>query len=673
MNRLHRIRKVIMAMVFACMLFLAYPGMTVRADEAIKAPEEFEKGKLEGDAKYLDEEYRDNYIFDIEETSIVHFNYLMINGIANVLFAAIRTISFATVTLFYWAIKFDVGELFGGQINGIQQALKDTVFEPLLLLACAACMAAVAVKLLKRDTVGGLTEMAKIVLVVALSTFVVLKSDAALSFATNITKEVSLDALAGVNDSGGLSGDVDDFAAQAAGVLWVDLVHEPWKTVEFMHERVDDGTVEAFLSTGDADQRAELVEDMEGSKCFKMTVGFERLGFLMIYLIPCLAKCLLFMIVAGVLMLFQVLAVFYLILAPVMLLLFLFAGYERILTAWLKKILETQVMILVVTFMLALLIRTDVFLFEKADEWGWFIVLLAQIIIGAGLFLNRGRIIELLSAVQRGTATPRYAVNRMRMGGNISTMQKNAAASGKRIGQQTALLRGKIGAAAKTAGMATGMSSGGQTGQNAAKKPVYQPPTAGGQPKGGAGGKNNLVMAAAAVHPGLAPAAKALQTKTLQAGTQAKAYVKSGRLGRDVGRAAGAAADAVPRLKDSLGMAGERLRSAPVQFRYAVHTGNEKAREAAAGMAETAREKATAARTAVINEAGRMKQDASAVIGSNAAGYRQGYQEKEKRRQDRSEKRAAYRESVGARRSQLNQAAEKRRAIRYVETGKKEE
>ena len=673
MNRLHRIRKVIMAMIFACMLFLAYPGMTVRADEAIKAPKEFEKGKLEGDAKYLDEEYRDNYIFDIEETSVIHFNYLMVNGIANVLFAAIRTISFATVTLFYWAIKFDVGELFGGQINGIQQALKDTVFEPLLLLACAACMAAVAVKLLKRDTVGGLTEMAKIVLVVALSTFVVLKSDAALSFATNITKEVSLDALAGVNDSGGLSGDVDDFAAQAAGVLWVDLVHEPWKTVEFMHERVDDGTVEAFLSTGDADQRAELVEDMEGSKCFKMTVGFERLGFLMIYLIPCLAKYLLFMIVAGVLMLFQVLAVFYLILAPVMLLLFLFAGYERILTAWLKKILETQVMILVVTFMLALLIRTDVFLFEKADEWGWFIVLLAQIIIGAGLFLNRGRIIELLSAVQRGTATPRYAVNRMRMGGNISTMQKNAAASGKRIGQQTALLRGKIGAAAKTAGMATGMSSGGQTGQNAAKKPVYQPPTAGGQPKGGAGGKNNLVMAAAAVHPGLAPAAKALQTKTLQAGTQAKAYVKSGRLGRDVGRAAGAAADAVPRLKDSLGMAGERLRSAPVQFRYAVHTGNEKAREAAAGMAETAREKAAAARTAVINEAGRMKQDASAVIDSNAAGYRKGYQEKEKRRQDRSEKRAAYRESVDARRSQLNQAAEKRRAIRYVETGKKEE
>lgn len=660
-----------MVLLCAFMLALAFPAGTVRADSGIKSKDAFDD--LEGDAKYLQDRYRDNYVLDIEETGVLEIHWEALNGIANALFAAIRTVSYATVTLFYWALNFDIGEMFGGQINGIQQALKDTVFEPLLMLAIGACMATLLVKFMKRDAVGGIAEIGKIILVVVLSMFVVLKSDTALSLATNITKEVSIDALSSVNDSMGMSGNREDFAAQAAGVLWIDLVHEPWKTVEFMNSDVDDGTVDSFLKVGDPEKRAELVKGMGDAECFRMTVGFERIGFLIVYLIPCLAKCLLFITVAGALLIFQVLAVFYLILAPVMLLLFLFAGYESILTAWLKKMLETQVMILVITFMLALLIRTDVFLFQKADEWGWFIVLLIQIIIGAGLFLNRGKIFELLSTVQRGSATPRYAANRLRMSGNVkdlNTMRKNVAAAGRQMGRNTMALGKRAGIAAGGSANAAGSASSetahgaanvsaAQSGQAPQSRPVFRVIQGGAeqtqqQPKAADQKKKHPVTVTAHPDP-------TMKEKLQQTGASARRYVKSGETGKRVGTAASAVAGMPAYVKDSIGMAREYAKGAPIQFRYAAHTQSEKAKEKAADLLHSAEKKAGAVRTAAGVGIERMKQSVTLAADKNAEGYRQGYGEHQKKREERTEKKSEYKSRIDSKREMLEQASRRKK------------
>ncbi len=692
---LRRLRKMGMLLLCAFVLALAVPAGTVRADSGIKGTNAF--NHLEGDAKYLRDDYRDNYVLDIEETGVLEIHWEALNGIANALFAAIRTISYATVTLFYWALNFDIGEMFGGQINGIQQALKDTVFEPLLMLAIGACMATLLVKFAKRDAVGGIAEIGKILLVVVLSMFVVLKSDSALSLATNVTKEVSIDALSSVNDSMGMSGNREDFAAQAAGVLWVDLVHEPWKTVEFMNDDVDDGTVDSFLKVSDPEERAELVKGMGDAACFRMTVGFERIGFLIVYLIPCLAKCLLFIVVAGALLIFQVLAVFYLILAPVMLLLFLFAGYESILTAWLKKMLETQIMILVITFMLALLIRTDVFLFQKADEWGWFIVLLIQIIIGAGLFLNRGKIFELLSTVQRGSATPRYAANRLRMGGNVkdlNLMRRNVVAAGRQIGRSTMALGRKAGIGAGrsdpaapqgSAGASSGSAYGtgnaiaSQSGQMPQARPAFRMMPGGtgqnGQQPGTSGQRKKHPVTVTA-HPD-----PTMKEKLRQAGTATQRYVKSGEIGRRAGAAAGAVAGMPAQVRDSIGMAGEYVKGTPIQFRYAAHTQSEKAKEKAIDHLYSAEKKAGAVRMAADNEIKRVKQGVALTAEKNAEGYRQGYREHRKKREERAEKRSEYKSRIDGKQEMLEQTsvrrreeqAQKRQARRFAAAGSAKE
>ncbi len=433
---------------------------------------------------------RDNYTLDIEKTGVLEKHFEVVNGIANMIFMAIRYISYATVTLFYYAVKFDMGELFGGQIGSMQQALNSTIFQPLFLLASGFSLFGVAGKIAKGNVTGGAAGVGKIILVWVLAMGVVLKSDAAFSAVTGITKSVSIDALAGVNDGAGMSGNIETFAAEAAGVLWVDLVHEPWKTAQFLHTDIGDSddAVEKFLTEGDKEKRAALVEGFGDAACFNMSIGYERVGFLLIYQFLCIAKCLLYMAVAGALLLFQVLAVFYLLLAPVVLLLFLLAGYENILTAWLKKMLETQVMLLVVMLMLALLIRTDMFLMEKADEWGWFIVVIVQLLTGVGLFLNRGRIFELLGTVQRGVSMPAYAANRLRTGGNVTDIRKSAVRTGRQMKQGICTSVGKgYHAASRMIRMHAAAGKAQQTPLQTENRPYDSPPPRAGQESAASG------------------------------------------------------------------------------------------------------------------------------------------------------------------------------------------
>ncbi|MBO5093474.1 MAG: hypothetical protein J6C33_03835 [Lachnospiraceae bacterium] len=668
MKMLRKLKLIGTAAACSLLLALAFPAGQAQASNAVEVPDKFDE--LDGDAKYLGSDYRDNYILDIEETGALQIHWEAINGVANAIFAGIRTISYATVSLFYWAIDFNMGEIFGDKLNSIQSALKDTIFEPLFSLACAACLATLITKVLKSDIVGSVMEVFKIILVVILSMLVILKSDSVLSLATDVTKEVSVDALASVNDSMELSGNVEDFAAEAAGVLWLDLVHEPWKTVEFMHSDLADNLTDELLTKSDAEERADLVAEHEDEKCFQMTIGFERVGFLIIYLFPCLAKCILYIVIAGALIIFQALAVLYLLLAPLMLLLFLFAGYERILTSWLRKLLETQVMILVIMLMLSLLIRIDTFFFDLSSRYGWFVSLLMQIIVGVGLFMNRSKVFSFLDTVQRGTATPRYAANRLRMGGNlnnsINTIKRNASVAGKSVSQKAAALGRMVTGAGSTnvqsaartagAGSANVQGSAPTIGTGSAQpRPTYRP-----APK-----KGNPVTVTA--HPD--PTAR---EKLQQAGTDAKWYVRSGRMGRDAGKAAAALTGAPAYVKDSLSMAMDRVKSAPIQFRYGAMVQTDKTKAAAAAATHAAVQHAGETWKNVKDTADQTATDALKVGKRNSKGYSKGYTEqKESKRQEREEKRKAYTESVAARKAVLEKAAakkqEKKEARRYIQ------
>lgn len=416
------IRKTIIFMFLSLLILIGFPEKVFAS--SIQNPTDFEN--LSGDAEYLKEDWRENYYLDIEELGILDAGKGVMNDIANVLWQVIRFLAFIVVSVFYYAMQFDVSSMFSSQIGAIQEALNNSIFSPLFMLAFCGTALILIKRLIKRDMMGAIGDLAKVIGILILSILVVRHSSVVLSYATNITKGVSVDALTGINQEMGISG-VGSFAADAAGVLWVNMVHEPWKCLEFGETAspTSDDIEKILTKTPGSEERAEVIkqyiEEHEGNgkQNFNKNIGVGRIGFLIVYLIPFIIKAGIYLLVALIQLAFQALAIGLVVLAPIVLLIALVPGYENMIPSWARKILENQVSIIIITFFLGILVKFDQLLFDMSAAYGWLMVLIFQIAIEVGLFLGRHKILAMLGGIQRGISVPTYARTRMMRSGNL--------------------------------------------------------------------------------------------------------------------------------------------------------------------------------------------------------------------------------------------------------------
>ena len=427
------LKKIILVLVVS-ILFLPNICINVYAESnGIADIEEFDD--LSGDAQYLGSTYRDNYYLDIEDLGVLDAGYSIMNSLANVLFGFVTTFAYITVSIFYFSMDFDISNLLAPQIGAIQTALNTGIFKPLFLLALFGTFMAVALRLWRRDLAGVGGEMAKVLAVIVISFFVINDSATAMSYATNITKSLSVAILNGVNDAYGVSDSGAGYAAQSAGILWINLVHEPWKTLEFGKHIPSDDEVESFLSLDPgAEVRQELTDGFTPKESFDKSRGSSRIGFCLAYLVPFLIKCIIYLLIALIQIVFQLLAIFFLLLAALVLIMALIPGYGmQIVTVWLKKMLETQISILIVSFLLALLIRIDELMYALAPTMGWFPVLIFQVGMGVGLFVFRDKVLHAFGNIQRTVQNPGNFKNWINNAGNpYQTVERGIATHERR-------------------------------------------------------------------------------------------------------------------------------------------------------------------------------------------------------------------------------------------------
>lgn len=405
--------------VFLFLLSVMQPVQTAQASSAIGTVPEFDY--LSGDARYLGQMYRNNYHLDMEEAGLLDVGYIVLNMLVNILFNFIWFTAFLTVTLFYICFDLNLAQMFGSQIDVIQSALNDSVFQPLFLLGCAGAFCVLLMRMWKQDLAGVLGQILKIIGIVMVSVLVLTHSDVVLTYCTGITKEISIGMLTGINEADSFSSSVDEFAAQAAGILWQNLIHEPWKSLEFDTAPATGEDIEAFLSTSPGSEERTALVAARDWKCFKKEQSVERAGFILLYLAPFLLKCGIYLVVAVLQLVFQLLAIFYVFMAPLILIIALFPNYEKVLGIWVRKIVESQISILVLTLMIGILIQFDKIIFEwsRTSQRGWLIALAIQTALAIGLFYNKDKLLHFLSNVQHGISTPGFAANRLRMSGNI--------------------------------------------------------------------------------------------------------------------------------------------------------------------------------------------------------------------------------------------------------------
>lgn len=348
---------------------------------------------FDGEAAYI--KYFNNYSLDIEiaEPMDYVFGSAGMNTTTNVIFTVEKVLSYATVSIFYFSMTFDIVDMFHDQIGEMQNALNEGVFKELWLLGFCGCAFIMVKKLLKRDMIGAYGQIFKVIGLMILSILVVQKSTMVLSTATNLTKSVAAQALLGIQ--GENVNNVEDFALMSSEQLWKSLIHQPWIYFEFGNETVDDEFLEEFLSKRPS-ERLALIEAYEG-EAFSVDRIPARMGNLLVYIFPLLFKCGIYIVLSLLTLFYQLLAIFYVILAPVVLILIMLPTYEGLLTPWLRKLFETQLSILLTFFITGLLVKFDTMLYTAcAGAWGWLVVTIVQIIVEVLVVIKRDELLGIL-------------------------------------------------------------------------------------------------------------------------------------------------------------------------------------------------------------------------------------------------------------------------------------
>lgn len=405
-----------------------------------------EFNELDGDYQYLSSKYRYNYYLDIEELGILDSGAAIVNDVANVLFSIISFLGYCIVAFFYFCFSFDINELFGTQIEAIQALTKNTIFDSFFILAFAFAAWELAKKLFRRNLTGMMIDGAKIVLILLLSSFVVRYSATTLTAATNITKDLGVAALSGLN---GGSTSTTSYAVSVSGSLWKSLVHDPWVTFEFYNaveldgEEVSESDIQKILSKQPgSEERQAIIQDFAqdtGKNLFKKNWGRWRTGCILVYLIPFLVKSAVFVMMAVIQIAFQVMALFFVLLAPVILLMSLVPalGGIDLITLWLKKVFETQLMILIITFLIGVIVKVDALLYSKTPQLGWMIVILMETLISLIVFFNYKSIIAGIGKVNKVVRDPNLFQKQLRRSGDALQAARDSKKTVDRVTQNT--------------------------------------------------------------------------------------------------------------------------------------------------------------------------------------------------------------------------------------------
>lgn len=353
---------------------------------------------LEGDAKYLGQKYRDNYALD-QDAGKLDLVEKAGNGLANVFWGLCTSGTQVGCAVIYYAMDFNLAEFVGDKLNALEATLVNNVFNRIFPLAFLGVGCMLLFRLWKRDVIGGFSDIAKTVILVCISIGLSINASSILTLTSNLTKQVNQAIMSGINGQSGFSSNADDFAKEAAGILWTDMVHVPWMTLEFGNDAVSEADVERVLASK-GDERTDIIKELSGDMdCFAPSRCWTRLGNVLLYLFPWLAKLVVFVLIAALQLAFQAAVLLLFSTAPIVLIIALVtASGFNVVKRWAGTLLDFHIDMIALSFLLSILVWIDKLLFGAVKTFGWFIVVLLQTAICVFVFFKRSMILGFLVA-----------------------------------------------------------------------------------------------------------------------------------------------------------------------------------------------------------------------------------------------------------------------------------
>ena len=362
---------------------------------------------ISGDGQYMSSNYVDNYAFDCEELGFMDSIEKIWLTLDNVIFSLCRYIALLGLRLFRFSLQLNIAELMGARLDTVQLALTNSIFEPLFIVGFIGVAIALLKKLLRRNLTGVIAEFGKVLLILIFVALLGQNTTDVLTNTATISRDLGLSVVMQMNGRDA-DANASAFVDETVGILWGDMIHRPWLEMEF-EGNYTDADVEAILSRKPGSEaRQDVVNQyiQAHPESFAKGGAWAKIPVLFLYLIVMVLKMAIYMACALVVLAFQLLAIFYALLGVIILLLAMFdsLGGLYLVTDWLKRMLETQLMTLITTMLLGFIIWFGSVMDSAGSSLGWLGGLLLQTLVIVILFVFRKQIFR---GISRATNSPR--------------------------------------------------------------------------------------------------------------------------------------------------------------------------------------------------------------------------------------------------------------------------
>ncbi|SFI88787.1 CD3337/EF1877 family mobilome membrane protein [Thermoflavimicrobium dichotomicum] len=223
----------------------------------------------------------------------------------------------------------------------------------------------------------------------------------------------------------------------AADKLYDMLIYEPYLMLQYGKTSSDPSLTQERIQkilghkVGSQERGQAVKEEAEANNPMVQPEStFQRLGFILLLMIMHIILGVVFIVIAGAMILYQILFVILALFAPFALLLALYPAWSNIAIDWVKKFVGYALVKIVIGLFLSLILAISQFLYMMAPpKNGYLLTILLQAVLVIGVLWKRNDLISVLRTVQQGDPNMQNLANTLqryidKATGNIAKLSR---------------------------------------------------------------------------------------------------------------------------------------------------------------------------------------------------------------------------------------------------------
>lgn len=377
---------------------------------------------------YLNQ-YRDNYYLDLKETGIFKsFNLNIFNGIANILFKLETALTYLLIVIVYYSFKISFTDILSPVLNAVVKSLQQGIFNQLVLVCISLLGVFYIAKIIRDQKSQVWSAIIQTILIITLSMWFLNNPATVLKSIDDFSQGASQVMLEGTFKATNAGDTTDSAVVSACNSIWVMFVHKPWQILEFGNVEMAEQHESKILTLAPgSDERQEIINDLgKDGKHFAPMWGLSRLAMQLLYLIPLLIMAAIIAIICLLVLIYQALMVVVAMMGPIIFLMALVPWWGfRAVKGWSSKLIGYGSMKIILSFFIAVMFSFMIAIYNLNDKYGWFVVIILQLIVVAGIYWKREELFDWVATMRNIHNGPQQINKQIRKDANVEGYMKN--------------------------------------------------------------------------------------------------------------------------------------------------------------------------------------------------------------------------------------------------------